>query len=120
VEVVAGENVLVWLLRTLNHENVSRPDAVRLSLEVGSMKLLTAQRTARLSLKEVYLPIRTDCCIFFNFSISMTAVGRLSSEWRYGVVGVMTANDPRTVSYSFHKDINSSRTKLPLRNLSYV
>jgi len=93
------------------------PAAVRLSQEVRSMKLLTAQHTARLSFKEAYLPIRTDCCIFFNFSISMIAVGRLSSERRYGVVGAMTANGPRTVSYSFYKEIDSSRSKLPLRNL---
>jgi hypothetical protein len=80
VEVVAGHSIVVWLLRTLNHENVSWPAAARLSRVVSSMKLLTAQRTARHYLKEVHLPIRTDCCIFFNFSISMIAVARLSSE----------------------------------------
>lgn len=68
------------MVRTLNHENVSRSAAAKLSREVSLMKLLTAQRTVWCSLKEANLPIRTDCCIFFNFSISMIAAGRLSSE----------------------------------------
>jgi hypothetical protein len=62
--------------------NVSWLAVARLSPEVSSMKLFTEQCTARHSMKEAHLPIRTDCCIFFNFSISMIAVGRLSSERR--------------------------------------
>jgi hypothetical protein len=31
VDVVAGHSIVVWLLRTLNHENVNRPVAARLS-----------------------------------------------------------------------------------------
>jgi hypothetical protein len=45
-----------------------------------------APRSFQIDQKRLHLPMRTDCCIFFSFSISMIAVDELSFVGSFGDV----------------------------------
>jgi hypothetical protein len=57
---------------------------VRAQDAIGELILRRRPRKSHILSWKVYVPIRADCCILFNFSISMMAVVQLSLEMAEG------------------------------------